>query len=289
MKLIRFGKKKQEKPGIMIGGERYDLSAYFVDWNGDFFANEGVKKLQNLVLNELKIFPKVPVEERWAACVAKPSKVVCVGLNYAAHVKEMNREIADEPTIFFKSPSAVCGAYDPIIIPKTSQKTDYETELAVLIGKEAHYLASEQEAQNHIAGYMAANDISERAFQTERAGLWCKGKSSDNFCPLGPWMLTADEMPLDYNLNLRLSVNGEMRQNQNTKMMIRRPEFLVYYISQFMTLEAGDVILTGTPEGVGKGRIPEVYLKEGDEVILEIENLGQQKMTCVSFDSPVFF
>jgi 2,4-didehydro-3-deoxy-L-rhamnonate hydrolase len=287
MKLIRFGKKKQEKPGILIGGERYDLSAYFVDWKGDFFSSGGLEKLKSIIETELHRIPKVSIDERWAACVAKPSKIVCVGLNYAGHVKEMKREISEEPTLFFKSPSAVCGAYDPIIIPKTSQKTDYEVEMAVLIKKEAHYLESEQEAVKYIAGYMAANDVSERAFQIEKGGLWCKGKSSDNFCPLGPWLLTADEMPMDYNLNLRLSVNGELRQNQKTELMLRKPEYLVYYISQFMTLEAGDVILTGTPEGVGKGRTPEVYLKESDEVLLEIENLGQQKMKCIAFDSPI--
>lgn len=287
MKLIRFGKKKQEKPGVLIDGERYDLSSYFTDWNGDFFSNGGIEKLKTILDTELHQIPKVLQEERWGSCVAKPSKIVCVGLNYAAHVKEMNRELAEEPTIFFKSTSAVCGAYDPIIIPKTSQKTDYEVELAVLIAKDAHYLDSEQEATEYIAGYMAANDISERAFQTERAGLWCKGKSSDNFCPLGPWLLTADEMPENYNLNLRLSVNGDLRQNQKTEMMLRQPAYLVYYISQFMTLEAGDVILTGTPEGVGKGRNPEVYLKENDEVLIEIDYLGRQKMKCLPYDSPL--
>ena len=287
MKLIRFGEKKKEKPGVFLNGIRYDVSSHFSDFTGDFFSNNGVQKLQSIVDNELNSLPIVSENERWGACVAKPSKIVCVGLNYAAHVKEMNRELADEPTLFFKSPSAVCGAYDPIIIPKTSQKTDYEVELAVLIGKDAHYLYSDIQAKEYIAGYLAANDVSERAFQTERAGLWCKGKSSDNFCPLGPWLLTADEMPNDYNLTLQLSVNGEMRQNQKTEMMIRKPEYLVYYISQFMTLEAGDVILTGTPEGVGKGRKPEVYLKENDEVKLEIDFLGHQKMTCVAYDSPL--
>ncbi len=287
MKLIRFGEKKQEKPGVLIDGERYDFSLYFKDWDVDFFSNDGLEKLKTLIETEIHEIPKINQVERWASCVAKPSKIICVGLNYALHVKEMKRELAEEPTIFFKSTSAICGAYDSIIIPKTSQKTDYEVELAVLIGEEARYLESEQEAIKYIAGYMAANDISERAFQTERGGLWCKGKSSDNFCPLGPWLLTVDEMPADYNLNLKLYVNGDLRQNQKTEMMLNKPAYLVYYISQFMTLEVGDIILTGTPEGVGKGRIPEEYLKENDEVLLEIDFLGYQKMVCVNYKSSV--
>ncbi|MFA9290265.1 MAG: fumarylacetoacetate hydrolase family protein [Solirubrobacteraceae bacterium] len=285
MKLIRFGEKNNEKPGIILNGSRFDVSSYFEDFNANFFNNNGLTKLKEIIQKKSTNLKEVDKNSRWASCVPKPSKVICVALNYVDHVKEMGRELLDEPTIFFKSPSSVCGPYDPIIIPKTSQKTDYEAELAVLIGKESNYLSSPEEALGVIAGYMAAIDVSERAFQIERGGLWCKGKSADSFCPLGPWLLTSDEMPINYNLNVRLSVNKEVRQNDNTDLMIRRPEVLVHYISQFMTLEVGDVILTGTPKGVGKGMNPECYLKEGDEVIFEIDLLGQQIKNCIRFEN----
>jgi 2-keto-4-pentenoate hydratase/2-oxohepta-3-ene-1,7-dioic acid hydratase in catechol pathway len=279
MKLIRFGEKGKEQPGIWKNEKRLDLSAHFNDWNGDFFQNEGLQRLAEL-LNKQNDFPEVSKEARWGACFARPGKVICVGLNYSDHAKESGMAIPEEPIIFQKASNTVVGPYDPIIIPRNSTKTDWEVELGFLIGKEARYLENEAAAADYIAGYCISNDVSEREFQLERGGQWTKGKSADNFNPVGPYLVTADELKDVQDLSMRLSVNGKQMQNGSTATMIFNCHHIVYYLSQFMTLEAGDFISTGTPPGVGLGMKPPQYLKEGDVVQLSIEGLGQQEQTC---------
>ena len=212
--------------------------------------------------------------------MVRPGKVICIGLNYSDHAKESGMEVPDEPIIFQKAANTVVGPYDPILIPRQSTKTDWEVELGVIIGKDTRYLENVEQAADAIAGYCIANDVSERAFQIERCGQWTKGKSCDNFNPLGPFLLTQGKIPDVNNLAMTLEVNGQRRQTGNTKMMVFDVFFLVHYLSQFMTLEAGDLISTGTPPGVGMGMKPPQYLKEGDNVSLTIEHLGQQQQTC---------
>jgi 2-keto-4-pentenoate hydratase/2-oxohepta-3-ene-1,7-dioic acid hydratase in catechol pathway len=280
MKLIRFGNKENEKPGVIDNdNKRRDASGLCKDWNNEFFENDGLQKLQTADISSL---PLVAETERWAAPVARPGKVICIGLNYSDHATESNMPIPKEPIVFMKAPNTVVGAYDNIIIPRKSKKTDWEVELAFVVKKEARYLENISDANDFIAGYAVANDVSEREFQIERGGQWTKGKSCDNFSPLGPYLATADEIHDPQNLSLTLSVNGKQMQNGNTDKMIFNIYYIVHYLSQFMTLEAGDLILTGTPPGVALGMKEPQYLKAGDMVELSIEKLGTQKQTCIN-------
>ncbi len=282
MKLIRFGNKGNEKPGVIdSNNDRRDVSGLFKDWNNEFFESNGLEKLQE-GLKDINSFPVVDILERWAAPVARPGKAICIGLNYSDHAAETGAKIPEEPIVFMKGTNTVVGPFDNILIPRKSKKTDWEVELAVIIKKEARYLESAEEAKNFIAGYAVVNDVSEREFQIERGGQWTKGKSCDNFSPLGPYVLTADEMKDPQNLWMKLSVNGKQMQNGNSSKMIFDVCYVVHYLSQFMTLEAGDIILTGTPPGVALGMKDPQYLKEGDVVELSIEGLGSQRQTCVN-------
>lgn len=281
MQLIRFGSEGNEKPGILINGKRKDLSAHFSDWDRKFFREDGIEKLKSLLSSNI-VLPDVSENERWGSCIARPGKVICIGLNYSDHAKESGMPIPTEPIVFQKGANTVVGPFDHVIIPRKSKKTDWEVELGVVIGKDARYLNSIEDAKEFIAGYCVSNDVSEREFQLERGGQWTKGKSCDNFNPLGPYLATADEIKDPHNLTMTLSVNGKLMQNGNTKTMIFDSFYLVHYLSQFMTLEAGDLISTGTPPGVGLGIKPEpVYLKAGDVIELSIEGLGSQKQTCI--------
>jgi 2-keto-4-pentenoate hydratase/2-oxohepta-3-ene-1,7-dioic acid hydratase in catechol pathway len=274
MKLIRFGEPGKEKPGIINEDKWYDASAFVKNYDEDFFANDGIEQLKNIVAeNDL---PQIDANQRLGCPVYKPSKVICIGLNYAKHAKETNAPIPKEPIIFFKATTSVSGPNDDIIIPKNSVKTDWEVELAVVIGKRASYV-EENEAMNYVAGYCLHNDVSEREFQIERGGQWVKGKSCDTFAPLGPWLATKDEIVNENDLRLWLTVNGKKMQDSNTNDLIFKIPFLISYISQFMTLLPGDIISTGTPSGVGLGLNPPVYLKAGDEIELGIDGLGMQK------------
>lgn len=281
MKLIRFGTKGNEKPGILDDDNiRRDASHLFKDWNNEFFENEGLDKLKGV--EDVSLLPVVDEQERWAAPVARPGKAICIGLNYSDHAEETGAAIPKEPIVFMKAANTVVGPYDNILIPRKSKKTDWEVELAVIIKKEARYIDSIDDAKNFIAGYAIVNDVSEREFQIERGGQWTKGKSCDNFSPLGPYLLTADEMKDPQDLWMKLSVNGVQMQNGNSSKMIFNVYYVVHYLSQFMTLEAGDLILTGTPPGVALGMKEPRYLKEGDVVELSIEGLGAQKQNCVN-------
>ncbi|MDC3178957.1 fumarylacetoacetate hydrolase family protein [Flavobacteriales bacterium] len=283
MKLIRFGEKNKEKPGIqLVDDQRIDVSSFIDDYDENFFYKIGIKKLRNWLNKNKEKCPIIDNNIRIGPPISRPSKIVCVGLNYAKHAAESGMNIPDEPVLFFKSSSAITGPYDPIIIPKNSSKTDWEVELAIVIGKRASYV-SKEDALNYIAGYVLHNDVSEREFQIERSGQWVKGKSCDSFAPIGPFIATADEIENPNNLNLWLKVNGEEMQNSNTSDFIFNIEEVVSYISQFMTLIPGDIISTGTPFGVGLGLNPPKYLKEGDIVELGIEGLGISKQTCIAY------
>ncbi len=235
-----------------------------------------------LAKQNVEAFPMVPETARWAACVARPGKVICIGLNYSDHAAESGMPVPTEPIIFQKGANTVVGAYDNILIPRKSEKTDWEVELGIVIGKDARYLNAVEEAKEYIAGYCISHDVSERAFQMERGGQWTKGKSCDNFNPLGPFLSTPDEIRDVHNLSMKLWVNGVQMQHGSTRTMVFDCYFIVHYLSQFMTLEAGDLISTGTPPGVGLGMKPPQYLKEGDKVTLEIEGLGRQEQVCVN-------
>ena len=280
MKLIRFGKEGQEKPGIHLEGKNYDLSAFIRDYDESFFEQNGLQKLAGIV-NEEKL-PLINDGQRVGSPIARPSKILCIGLNYAKHAKETGAAIPTEPILFMKSTSSLTGPFDNIIIPKNSEKTDWEVELGVVIGKKASYV-SEEEAMNYVAGYVLHNDVSERAFQLERGGTWDKGKGCDSFAPLGPWLVTKDEIPNPHKLRLWLSLNGKMMQDSNTDDLIFNIPQLISYSSQFMTLLPGDVISTGTPAGVGLGFSPNIYLKPGDVVELGIDGLGSSKQTVVAY------
>ncbi len=282
MKLIRFGKNEQEKPGVHMDGKNYDVSAFVSDYNESFFANDGLKQLAQVVANEKLV--EIDTNERIGSPIARPSKIVCIGLNYAKHAKETGANIPTEPILFMKSTTSLTGPYDQIVIPKNSVKTDWEVELAVVMGKKASYV-SEEDAMQYVAGYVLHNDVSEREFQLERGGTWDKGKGCDTFAPLGPWMVTPDEIPNPHQLRLWLSLNGKMMQDGNTDDLIFNIPQLISYLSHFMTLLPGDVISTGTPAGVGLGFTPNIYLKEGDIVELGIDGLGVSKQTVVAFRS----
>ncbi|MCB0840683.1 MAG: fumarylacetoacetate hydrolase family protein [Bacteroidetes bacterium] len=281
MKLLRFGNPGEEKPGILLNGKRKDLSHHFTDWNRSFFQNDGLKKLETLLKSGTTL-PDISDNARLGSCIARPGKVICIGLNYSDHAKESGMAIPQEPIVFQKGSNTVVGPYDHILIPRGSEKTDWEVELGIVIGKDARYLSSIEEAEDYIAGYCISNDVSERAFQLEKGGQWTKGKSCDHFNPLGPWLVTKDEIEDVHNLPMTLSVNGQQMQNGSSRTMIFNCFHVVHYLSQFMTLEAGDLISTGTPPGVGMGMKPPQYLKEGDVVELSIEGLGSQRQVCVN-------
>ena len=280
MKLIRFGKNGQEKPGVHVNGVNYDVSAFVKDFNEAFFESNGLDQLATIVAQGN--LPIVDSTERIGSPIARPSKIVCIGLNYAKHAKETGAAIPTEPIIFMKSTTSLTGPFDQIIIPKNSVKTDWEVELAVVIGKKASYV-SEAEAMDYVAGYVLHNDVSERAFQLERGGTWDKGKGCDTFAPLGPWLVTKEEIANPHQLRLWLSLNGKMMQDGNTDDLIFNVPTLISYISQFMTLLPGDVISTGTPAGVGLGFTPNIYLQEGDVVELGIDGLGTSKQNVVAY------
>ena len=282
MKLIRWGAPGQEKTGVIINDTWYDTSAFGGDYNEQFFEDNGLERLAEfLKANEGNLIP-VPEGSRLGSPVARPSKLICIGLNYADHAKETNAPMPPEPVIFMKSTTALTGPFDEIVIPKNSVKTDWEVELAVVIGKRASYI-EEADALNYIAGYVLHNDVSERAFQLERNGTWDKGKGCDTFAPLGPFMATKDEIEDVDSLRLWLTVNGEKMQDGNTSNLIFNVPFVIAYISQFMTLLPGDVVSTGTPAGVGMGMKPSVYLKAGDVVELSIDGLGVSRQQVVDY------
>ena len=282
MKLIRFGEIGKEKPGILIGDKRLDVSSVVDDYNESFFENNGLDKLSTAIIGN-NSFPEVSQKIRLGSPVARPSKIICIGLNYVDHCIETNAPIPQEPIIFFKSTTALCGPDDAVVIPKNSTKTDWEVELAFVMSKKASYV-EESDAMNYVAGYCLHNDYSERAFQLERGGQWAKGKGCDTFAPLGPFLATIDEVKDVNNLSMWLSVNGKKYQNSNTSNLVFKIPFLVHYLSQFMTLLPGDVISTGTPPGVGLGIKPDpVFLKEGDVVELGIEGLGNSKQLAVAY------
>lgn len=283
MKLIRFGEAGKEKPGIIVGEKRYDVSAQVKDYNEEFFASGGLAQLQKLADGGPSQLPVVGNSIRLGPAVARPSKIVCIGLNYSDHAAETGAATPAEPIIFFKSTTAIVGPNDDLVIPRGSVKTDWEVELAVVIGKKASYVDQPQ-AMDYVAGYMLHNDYSEREFQLERGGQWVKGKSCDTFAPLGPWLATRDEIPDVDNLRLWLTVNGKTMQDGNTSNLIFKVPFLVSYLSRFMTLLPGDIISTGTPAGVGLGIKPEpVYIKAGDVIELGIDGLGTSKQIAKPF------
>ncbi|GAA4730578.1 fumarylacetoacetate hydrolase family protein [Flavisolibacter ginsenosidimutans] len=276
MKLIRFGSVGQEKTGVIIGEDYYDTSSFGEDYNEAFLQNDGLNRLQKFVDANKGSLPKISKDVRLGSPLARPSKIICIGLNYADHAKETGAATPKEPIVFFKSTTALIGPNDDVVIPKNSTKTDWEVELAVVIGKKATYVV-ESEAMDYVAGYCLHNDLSEREFQLERGGQWVKGKSCDTFAPLGPFLVTKDEIAEVNNLRLWLTLNGQTMQDGTTANLIFNVPFLVSYLSQFMTLLPGDVISTGTPAGVGLGMKPAVYLKAGDVVELGIDGLGTQK------------
>lgn len=282
MKLIRFGHPGQEKPGVLINDKRYDVSGFIPDYNETFFETDGLEKLKSILEEHGTSLPTVDDDERLGSPVARPSKLLCIGLNYADHAKETGAPMPPEPVLFMKSTTAVVGPFDDVVIPKSSVKTDWEVELAVVISKKASYV-DEADAANYIAGYVLHNDVSEREFQLERNGTWDKGKGCDTFAPLGPFLATADEVADVNNLKLWLNVNGKTMQNGTTANLIFNIPFLISYVSQFMTLLPGDVISTGTPAGVGLGFNPPVYLKPGDVIELGIDGLGTQKQTVKAY------
>jgi len=284
MKLFRYGKEGNEKPGVLWNGIHTDVSKFGEDYDEHFFASDGVERLKEWIGSHYGQCEKIEKVERFAPAIKRPSKIVCVGLNYSDHAKETNAQTPVEPILFFKSTTAVCGPNDDVIIPKNSKKTDWEVELAIVVGKKASYV-DEKDALLHIAGYVLHNDYSERAFQIERGGQWVKGKSCDTFAPIGPYLVTPDEISDISNLRLWLTVNGKMMQDGNTSNLIFKVPFLLHYISQFMTLLPGDVISTGTPAGVGLGQKPEpFYLKDGDVVELGIDGLGSSKQKLVNWE-----
>lgn len=285
MKLIRFGALGKEKPGVQLQeGTRLDVSQFIQDYDEAFFGTGGIEKLKVWLEKNKDHCPKVPDTVRLGAPMARPSKIICVGLNYAKHAEESGMEPPKEPVLFFKASSAIVGPYDDIRLPKGSTKTDWEVELAIVIGKKASYV-NESEALTHVAGYVLHNDVSERAFQIERSGQWVKGKSCDTFAPLGPYIATADEIKDPNNLRLWLKLNGKRVQDSSTSDFIFNIQQVISYISQFMTLLPGDIISTGTPSGVGLGFDPPTYLTPGDEVELGVEGLGVSKQKVVAYSS----
>tara|TARA_B100001142_G_C14125163_1_gene574631 strand:+ start:22 stop:870 length:849 start_codon:yes stop_codon:yes gene_type:complete len=281
MKTLRYRIGNEVRPGILdIDKNIRDASSLVSDWDAE---NIHVDKLNEMKNYDISSLPIVQNNDGIAPCVCKKSigKFICIGLNYSDHAEETGMEVPPEPIIFFKATSAIIGANDNVIIPKNSQKSDWEVELGVVIGKEAKYI-SEDQSQDHIAGYCVVNDLSERAFQLEHSGQWVKGKSCDTFGPIGPYLVTKDEVSDPQNLSMWLDVNGSRMQDGSTKTMVYEVNFLVSYLSRFMSLQPGDIISTGTPPGVGAGMKPQVFLKAGDEMKLGIEGLGEQRQKTVS-------
>ena len=278
MKLARYGDVGQERPALVDGdGALRDLSGEIADVNGDALSPDALAKLSKI---DPKTLPVVEGNPRLGSAVAKPGKFICIGLNYADHARETGKEAPPEPVVFSKAPNAICGPNDNVEIPRGSDRTDWEVELGIVIGSRAKYV-SEDNAMAHVAGYVLVNDVSERRFQSERAGQWIKGKSHDTFGPVGPWMVTKDEISDVQNIDLWLDVDGERRQTGNTKTMIFGVAHLVHYLSQFMTLEPGDIIATGTPPGVGLGMSPPTFLTAGQIVTLGAAGLGEQRQLMV--------
>jgi 2-keto-4-pentenoate hydratase/2-oxohepta-3-ene-1,7-dioic acid hydratase in catechol pathway len=282
MRLIRFGESGHEHPGV-LGREdqRIDVSAFAEDWNEEFFGSDGLARLDGWLANNAARCPVVEDDTRLGPCVARPSKIICIGLNYAGHVRETGAAMPSEPVVFFKSTTSLCGPNDDLVIPPGSEKTDWEVELAIVIGKRASYV-TEKSALEYVAGYTLHNDYSERNWQLERGGQWVKGKSFDTFSPVGPFLATKEEIPDPHVLGLWLSVNGERRQESNTSDMIFKVPTLVSYLSQFVTLLPGDIISSGTPFGVGLGLDPPQYLSPGDVVELGIDDLGVSRQQAVA-------
>ena len=278
MKLLRFGEMGQEKPGILdSNGNIRDLSGHISDINGETISEDGLNKISSIDQMSL---PIVPEGIRLGACVGSIGKFLCIGLNYSDHAAESGMPVPKEPILFSKATSAVVGPNDDVEIPRNSVETDWEVELGIIIGKKAKYI-TEENVEEYIAGYCVVNDVSEREFQLKKEGQWTKGKSCDTFGPTGPYLVTKDEIPDVQNLNMFLDVNGKRMQNGSTKTMIFSANYIVYYLSQFMSLNPGDVIATGTPPGVGGGMKPPVFLKAGDKMKLGIDGLGEQNQTCV--------
>jgi 2,4-didehydro-3-deoxy-L-rhamnonate hydrolase len=276
MRFARFGPVGHEKPCLVSpDARRWDCSALLSDWSGSALDPAHLKALDPAGL------PEVPAAARWGSPIPRPGKILCIGLNYADHAAESGMPIPSEPIVFMKAPNAVVGPYDDVQIPRGATKTDWEVELAFVIGRSARYLSSPDDSAACIAGYCICNDVSERAFQLERGGQWDKGKCCDTFCPLGPWVATVDEIPDVAALGMQLAVNGIRKQNGSTATMIFNPAVIVHYLSQFMTLEVGDVVTTGTPPGVGLGQKPPQFLAVGDVMELQIDHLGQQRQRCV--------
>jgi 2-keto-4-pentenoate hydratase/2-oxohepta-3-ene-1,7-dioic acid hydratase in catechol pathway len=283
MKLIRFGEPGREKPGVILSdGTRVDASGFGSDYDEAFFGGDGLARLRAWVDQQGRQAPAVPASVRLGAPVVRPSKIICIGLNFRDHAEESNMALPAEPVVFFKATSAYAGPDDDVVIPRGSQKTDWEVELGVVIGKRASYVA-EADAMEHVAGYVLHNDYSERAFQLERGGQWVKGKSADTFAPLGPFLATPDEIGDVNNLRMWLSVNGEMKQDGTSANLIFKIPRLISHLTEFMTLLPGDVISTGTPAGVGLGQKPPLYLKPGDVVELGIDGLGTQRQTLRAY------
>lgn len=284
MKLIRFGKQGKEKPGILLSNdEKIDVSSFVSDYDEKFFESGGLVSLKDWLNENESSAPRLDDSIRLGSPIARPSKIICIGLNFKDHAAESGFDAPEEPLIFGKATSAICGPYDNIIIPRGSEQTDWEVELGVVIGKKTSYVDQDQ-ALDHVGGYVLHNDVSERAFQKDRGGQWIKGKSADTFAPMGPFMATPDEIDNISDMRMWLNVNGENMQDGNTSNLIFSVDHVVSYLSQFMTLLPGDVISTGTPAGVGMGMNPEKYLKPGDVVELGIDGLGSSKQNVVAYE-----
>jgi ureidoglycolate lyase/2,4-diketo-3-deoxy-L-fuconate hydrolase len=274
MRLLRYGPQRQEKPGLLDqDGKIRDLSGVIPDIVGEVLSDAGLERLRGLSPSSL---PLVEGNPRIGPCVGQVGKLVCIGLNYSDHAAESGLTVPPEPVVFMKATSCICGPNDGIEIPRGAEKTDWEVELGLVIGKEAKYV-EESEALDHVAGYCIVNDVSERSFQVERSGQWTKGKSADTFGPIGPWLVTRDEVPDPQSLGMWLEVDGQRFQDGSTRTMVFGAAFLISYLSQFMSLQPGDVIATGTPPGVGMGRKPPVFLRPGNRVRLGIDGLGEQE------------
>jgi 2-keto-4-pentenoate hydratase/2-oxohepta-3-ene-1,7-dioic acid hydratase in catechol pathway len=281
MKLIRFGEAGKEKTGVIINDKKYDTSAFGEDYGETFFENDGLSRLSYFL--EDSLLPEITEDVRLGCPLARPSKIVCIGLNYIDHARETNATPPTEPVIFMKSTTAIAGPYDNIVIPKNSVKTDWEVELAVVIGKKASYV-SEADAMDYVAGYVLHNDVSEREFQIERGGTWDKGKGCDTFAPMGPFFATKDEISDPHDLRLWLKLNGKIMQDGNTSNFIFNIPQVISYTSRFMTLLPGDIISTGTPAGVGLGMKPNLYLKPGDVIELGVDGLGEARQELVAYN-----
>lgn len=283
MRLLRIGAPGSEKPAALVGADRYvDLSDVVLDFDERFFAEGGLARIAPVVAERSAGGGQPIGDERIGAPIARPHQIICVGLNYSDHAAETGQAVPEEPILFTKSPNTLVGPYDAVRIPRGSTKPDWEVELGIVIGERASYLESPEQARDHIAGWVLVNDVSERAFQMERGGQWLKGKSAETFNPAGPWLVTPDEVEDVQSLDMWLDVNGTRRQTGSTSTMIFDPYFIVHYISQFLVLEPGDLINTGTPPGVGMGFDPQIWLAAGDVMTLGIDGLGEQRQKVVA-------